>query len=253
MKSWLRFYCYTVGLPVILWSLRGSAIAADAGEPKPDAPTLEIARSSVLPGMPDIFYLGYKADPQTLSPDRKYALIYPGNRFPGATQGRNYLAFLQPLRILALTAEEYYPNSRHGGDVFFSWSKDSKTVIIGTLGRHAGTTAAELYELNDGRVVRYTDLLAETVRLAEPDFRRAGATPQSEYLPFSETSGEEFDAQPSARHWHVDDRGQVQIHCVFSNSPEEVVTPENWNVKVQATWNIREHRFTQHQVKRIEP
>jgi hypothetical protein len=83
-------------------------------------------------GLPDEYAKNYLIAASTMSPDKKFAIIYPtDDYYQSSDNAKDYLVTLQPFSILgALQAEEpYFQHQSHGG-ISTEWSDDSSVALI---------------------------------------------------------------------------------------------------------------------------
>src|SRR5436190_17373415 len=159
--------------PRRLWTLvwlASAAFSSAADESPAPVPDIEIHGPNIRPGYPDAFALGYKLADNSISPDGKYGVIYADPQRIDYEVARNFLVGLKPFRILAVTEGAACYGRRD--ELVVEWAKDNSAVVATVEGKW-GPVAFTLFELQDGRVKRRTNLYAEIVRLLEPGLRRA--------------------------------------------------------------------------------
>jgi hypothetical protein len=123
-----------------------------------------------LPGEYGKHYLVAKA---TMSPDEKFAVIYPTLEFSESKEAKNFLVALKPFKVLATlpTDELYFQDQSHGG-VGADWSSNGSSVLI-TFDGKWGPRDVFLVDLADDKVKRITNMLEKLRELLRPKFRTA--------------------------------------------------------------------------------
>lgn len=121
-------------------------------------------------------YTDYFIASNTLSPDKKSAVIYPKTElYPDEPKKgsedrcKDYLVALQPFRVLTVL-DTKWPEFEHKnrGGMSASWLKDGSAVLV-TLDSRWGPGDIFLYEIRDGKQSRSTNLLKKVHDLLEPD------------------------------------------------------------------------------------
>src|SRR5437667_7743525 len=123
-------------------------------------------------GLPDKYAKNYLIARSTISPNKKFAVIYPtDDYYQSADNAKDYLVTLQPFSILgALQAEEpYFQHQSHGG-ISAEWSDDSSVALI-TLDGKWGPRDVFLVEFHNGKPSRMTNLLRKARDLLPPNGR----------------------------------------------------------------------------------
>jgi len=181
-------------------------------------------------GLPDKYAKNYLIAPSTISPNKKFAVIYPTeDYYQSSGNAKDYLVTLQPFSILgALQAEEpYFQHQSHGG-ISAEWSDDSSVALI-TLDGKWGPRNVFLVEFHDGKPSRMTNILRKAHDLLPPNYRKA--------LFVEDTI---FQLEGSSR---------VAIDTNVQTSPNDLgLSPEAWNGHVEATWDVKQAKFTSREV-----
>src|SRR5438552_4408898 len=114
--------------------------------------------SADLPGK---YAKTYLIADSTISPNKNFAVIYPTLDASESTDAGDFLVSLKPFRILAKldTKWPHFQNKSHGG-ISAEWSEDSAVALV-TLDSKWGPGDIFLFELEDGKVKRTTNLLAK--------------------------------------------------------------------------------------------
>jgi hypothetical protein len=203
-------------------------------------------------GLPKDYAGKYLIASQTVSPDKKFALIYPKAGVCDEEQTKNasknlckdYLVQLEPFRVITAldTKWPHFENKNHGG-MSATWSRDSSVVLV-TLDSKWGPGDIFLYELHDGNLSRSTNLLVEIHRLLEPDFRAAKSQPFNDIVDFV------FDTE-GVPLCHLEGKTGVQIHGTATTDPKQIPGEKAWDARVEAVWDIAQGKFTSQKVERL--
>jgi hypothetical protein len=160
-----------------------SVIAADK---EPEAAAVDSSA-----GLPDAYAKDYLIAASTISPDKKFAVIYPTLEAEEAAEDakhperiKDYVVALQPFAVLGelQTKYPYFQNENHGG-IGADWSDDSSIALI-TLDGKWGPHDVFLLEFRDGKLARTTNVLAKTHDVLLPDYRKSKAEPYNDIFDF---------------------------------------------------------------------
>lgn len=193
----------------------------------------------------------------TISPDKKFALIYPvldlcGDEEKGDSEAlcKDYLVALQPFRILCAleTKWPHFENKNHGG-MSAVWSKDSSVVLV-TLESKWGPGDIFLYELRDGRLSRSTNLLGEIHRLLEPDFRKSKADRYNDYhdFIFEQTTHLGKEEIPLSQ---LEGTSRIRVNATATTDPKNMSGERAWEARFEGVWDIPQGKFTSQKVTRL--
>src|SRR6266498_94831 len=203
-----------------------------AGRPAPEPEEEEEAESETgsSAGLPDKYAKNYLIARSTMSPDKKFAVIYPtDDYYQSADNAKDYVVALEPFRILgALQAEEpYFQHQSHGG-ISAEWSDDSSLALI-TLDGKWGPRDAFLVEFHNGKPSRMTNIQRKVRDLLPPGCRQV--------IFIEDTT---FQLEGTSR---------VAIDANVNTSPNDLgLSPDTWRGHVEATWDIKQARFTSKEV-----
>ena len=194
-------------------------------------------------GLPEAYAKDYLIAASTVSPDKKFAVIYPlkdDEEFPA---GKNYIVALQPFAILGAleTKWPYFKHQSHGG-LSAEWSDDNSVALV-TLDGKWGPHDIFVLEFQAGKLARATNLLAKVHDLLVPDYRKAKAVPYNDEFDFV------FDNDGSS--WKLDGTKSVQINSLGSTDPKGAESGRVWKGRVTATWDIAQAKFTSQKVTRV--
>jgi len=204
-----------------------------AGRPAP-GPEEEEAESETdsSTGLPEKYAKNYLIARSTISPNKKFAVIYPtDDYYQSADNAKDYLVTLQPFSILgALQAEEpYFQHQSHGG-ISAEWSDDSSVALI-TLDGKWGPRDVFLVEFHNGKPSRITNLLRKARDLLPPNGRKAI---------FIEDEDTTFQ---------LDGTRRVVINASVQTSPNDLgLSSDTWRGHVEAAWDVKHAKFTSKEV-----
>ena len=209
----------------------GAQSAFLAGRPPPE-PEEEEAESETdsSTGLPEKYAKNYLIARSTISPNKKFAVIYPtDDYYQSADNAKDYVVTLQPFSILgALQAEEpFFQHQSHGG-ISAEWSDDSSAALI-TLDGKWGPRDVFLVEFHNGKPSRMTNIQRKVRDLLPPDCRQA--------IFIEDTT---FQLEGTTR---------VAIDANVNTSPNDLgLSPDTWRGHVEATWDVKQARFTSKEV-----
>jgi hypothetical protein len=117
---------------------------------------------------------------KTLSPDKKFAVIYPKTELcpderkkDSEDRCKDYLVALQPFQVLTVL-DTKWPEFEHKnrGGMSATWLKDGSAVLV-TVDSRCGPGDIFLYEIRDGKLSRSTNLLKKVHDLLVPDYKKS--------------------------------------------------------------------------------
>jgi hypothetical protein len=184
----------------------------------------------------------------TISPDKRFALIYPKvDVCEETTKGpsnfcRDYLVALQPFQIITVldTKWPHFQNKNRGG-MSAVWSKDSSVVLV-PLDSRWGPSDIFLYELQDGRLSRSTNILAKVHELLEPEFLQSRSKRLNEFHDFI------FMPDHPTPFYRLEDKTRILIKGTATMDPKQLPGQRAWEARVEAIWDIAQARFTSQKV-----
>src|SRR5205823_14095059 len=145
-----------------------------AGRPPPEQEEEAESETDSSTGLPDKYAKNYLIARSTISPNKKFAVIYPtSDYYQSSDNAKDYLVTLQPFGILgALQAEEpYFQHLSHGG-ISAEWSDGSSVALITLDGKWCAHDGF-LVEFHNGKPSRITNLLRKARDLLPPNGRKA--------------------------------------------------------------------------------
>jgi hypothetical protein len=193
-------------------------------------------------GLPDAYSKNYLIAVSTISPDKKFAVIYPTLDFSESPEAKDYVVVLQPFGVLRAleTKWPYFQNESNGG-ISAEWSDDSSVALIMLDGKW-GPHDIFLLEFRDGRLNRVTNILKKAHDLLLPDYRKAKPERYNEYFDFIFESEDE----PICK---LDGTKQVRIEGHATNDPKGL-SRHKWSAQVKAVWDIAQAKFTEQKITR---
>lgn len=202
-------------------------------------------------------YKDYQILPRTVSPDQRYAFIYPKrSRLYGLRKCGLFLAALEPFAVLSEIPRGHSNLAANAhGYYAANWAKNSSTaVFIG--GSKWGPDKVWVLSLRDGKFANRIDLTAAVRQQVLPDFKKSRTERYNERYDFifdSEDRQTVVDGETLAeRGWDLDDRGHVVIECTCTTDPKEL-DPHRWAVRFKGTWDIVNAKFIRKDFTRIPP
>ncbi len=201
-----------------------------AGRPPPEAEEEEAeSETDSSASLPEKYARNYLIARSTISPNKKFAVIYPTNDYyQSADKAKDHLVTLQPFSILgALQAEEpYFQHQSHGG-ISAEWSEESSVALI-TLDGKWGPHDVFLVEFHNGKPSRMTNVLRKAHDLLPPNYRKA------------------VFEDPT---FQLDGTSRVVIDANVNTSPNDLgLSPDTWRGHVEATWDVKQAKFTSKEV-----
>lgn len=197
-------------------------------------------------------YADYIIAAKTLSPDKKFAVIYPKlalcdddeKKDAKGDRCKDYLVALKPFRILCPldTKSPHFQNRSQTG-LSADWSHDSSVVLV-ILASKWGPGDIFLYELHDGQLMRSTNLLGKVRDLMAPDFRAAKAERFNDFADFIfEGDGAEL--------FKLEGTDRVRISALATSEPKHIGGIKVWDARFEGVWNIPRAKFTSQKVSRM--
>ena len=222
----------------------GSGFSVLAADEKSEA-----AGEDSSTGLPEQYAKDYLIARSTVSPDKKFAVIYPTLKAEEAAKDANqsdrvkdYVVALEPFIILGelQTKYPYFQNESHGG-LGADWSADNSVALI-TLDGKWGPHDVFLLEFRDGKLARTTNILAKAHNLLLPDYRKSKAEPYNDNFDFI------FDGEDGAV-FKLDGATRVVIDGDAVTDPKGI-SNRRWSAQLKAVWDISQRKFTSQKITR---
>ena len=226
MRNWKAIAFVTVVL-----SLASVALAQDEDYQKDSAD-----------GLPAEYADHYLIAKSTMSPDEKFAVIYPTTDFSESEEAKNLFVALKPFKVLAIlpTTELYYERKSYGAPGA-DWTEDGSKALI-TFDGKWGANDVFLIELAGGELKRTTNLTEKMRELLRPSFRAVKPKP-----PAYNDSYEFIFLEEEGGPCQFDGDGAVRIYVRATNDPKGG-EKRRWKVLLDAKWNIAQAKFTSHKI-----
>jgi hypothetical protein len=209
----------------------------------------EAAGEDSSAGLPDSYAKNYLIAANTISPDKKFAVIYPTLESEEAAENTNHperikdcVIVLQPFTVLGelQTKYPYFQNQNHGG-ISAEWSHDSSAALIALDGKW-GPHDVFLLEFRDGKLARTTNILAKAHDLLLPDYRKSKAEPYNDSFDFI-FGGEDGPG------FKLDGAARVLIDGDATTDPKGL-SDHRWSAQLKAVWDVAQAKFTQQKITR---
>jgi uncharacterized protein YecT (DUF1311 family) len=209
----------------------------------------EAAGEDSSAGLPEQYAKDYLVARSAISPDKKFAVIYPTLEAEQAADNANHperikdhIVTLQPFTILGEleTKYPYFQNENHGG-ISAEWS-DDRSVALLTLDGKWGPRDVFLLEFRDGKLARLTNILARAHGLLLPVYRKSKAEPYNDIFDFI------FDDEDGPI-FKLDGVDGVVIDGEATTDPKGI-SDHIWTAQLKAVWNIPQRKFTSQKITR---
>jgi len=197
-------------------------------------------------GLPDDYAKNYLIARSTISPDKKFGVIYPtleaeeaADEANDAERIKNYIVALRPFTVIkALDTKWPYFQHESNGGLSAEWSDDSSLALI-TLDGKWGPRDVFLVELHDGKLNRITNLARKAHDLLLPNYRNAKATRYNDYFDFIFVEDTTFKLE-CTNHVVIDGSAETS-----PNIMSEDLRPSDraWRGHVEAIWDIAQAKF----------
>ena len=200
-------------------------------------------------GLPEQYAKDYLIAGSTISPDKKFAVIYPTLASEEAAEDANqperikdHIVALQPFVLLGelQTKFPYFQNENHGG-ISAEWSNDSSVALV-TLDGKWGPHDVFLLEFRDGKLARTTNILTKAHDLLFPDYRKSKAEPYNDVFDFI------FDDEGGTV-FKLDGSRSVVIDGNAVTDPKGL-SDRRWSAHLKAVWDISQGKFASEKITR---
>ena len=209
----------------------------ESEEPREDSST----------GLPAQYAKDYLIAASTISPDKKFAVIYPTLEAEEAAENANhperikdYVVALQPFTVLGelQTKYPYFQNQNHGG-ISAEWSDNSSVALV-TLDGKWGPHDVFLVEFRDGKLARTTNVLAKAHDLLLPDYSKSKAEPYNDIFDFI------FDGEDGPV-FKLDGANRVIVDGDAMTDPKGI-SEHRWSAHLKAVWDVARGKFTSQKI-----
>ena len=194
-------------------------------------------------GLPENYAKNYLVSKNTMSRDKKFAVIYPTLEFSESKEAKDFLVALEPFNVLGElpTEDPYFQNRNHGG-ISAQWSKDNDVALI-KLESKWGPGDVFVVEMADGKVKRITNVLQKLTEVLLPKFR--AAMPKRKAY----NDNYQFVFEPGDDYEPCTLGGDKTVHLtlVATNDPKSI-SDHPWRVRVKADWDIATAKLTSQKI-----
>ena len=242
MSNSVRTGTLRIPFVAIVWCIVNCGFAAFAADEQSEE---GVEDSSV--GLPENYAKNYLIARSTVSPDQKFAVIYPMIEAEEAADDanhperiKNYLVVLQPFAVVKSldTKWPYFQNESHGG-LRAEWSDDSSVALI-VLDAKWGPRDVFLVEFHEGKLSRITNVAQKAHDFLVPNYRQAKAERYNDLFDFVFVEDASFK---------LEDASRVVIDATAETSPNDLgLAPRAWTGHVHAVWDIAQAKFMSSEV-----
>lgn len=193
-------------------------------------------------------YKDYQILLDTISPDQRYAFIYPKrSRLYELHDYALFLAALKPFRIISRVPTGHSNLAENARNYYAAdWTKDASTTVF-IAGSKWGPEKVWVLQLRGGKIAKKADLATAVRQQVLPDYKKSRARRYNGYYDFVfEDDLEDISG------WKPDDSGHVVIETTCTNDPKEIVQ-RRWAVRFKGTWDVARGRFIEKSLTRIPP
>ncbi len=237
----MKLFIALVGIVACIVSYSFSIRAADEES--------GVAGEDSSAGLPDEYAKDYLIARGTISPDKKFAVIYPTLEAEEAAENANhperikdYIVALQPFTMQGELQTKYpYFQNQNQGRISAEWSDDSSVALV-TLHGKWGPHEVFLLEFRDGKLARATNVLAKAHDLLVPDYRKSKAEPYNDNFDFI------FDGEDGPV-FKLEGANRVIIDGDATTDPKGL-SHRRWSAQLKAVWNIAQAKFTEQKITR---
>lgn len=199
--------------------------------------------NGLIPNPPCPFpeqFKDYQILPSSISPDQKFALIYPKRSVLYKLKEHSlYLVDLNPFRILTIIPLRWsnLTENAHGW-YRVNWSKDSSAVLV-VEGAKWGADKVYLVTVKYGNAGSITDLTQQVTSEVESDFLHSKASRFNDFY--------EFWIDGGSSGWIFLNNNQIQIRNECSSDPKGL-EKNPWTVRFEGVWDISKGDFTSRKI-----
>lgn len=194
-----------------------------------------------LPDLPKA-YAAYMIDPDSVSPDGQYGVMYLSAPPDDDATSREFVVALKPFRVVVelVKGDDAYFADRSNSDLAAIWAKNSSAVLV-MNGNKWGPGEAYLVPVAKGKAGKIVELGAEVRKFCQPDLNKVKHERYNDIYDFVFVGD---------NNWAINDKGQVVIDVDCSTNPKGDPNTESWEGSFHGVWDIAEGKFVQHTFKR---
>lgn len=174
-------------------------------------------------------YKDYQILPDSFSPDKRYALIYPKRSLLfGLPKYGLFLAELNPFKVVTEIPLKYSTLTASGRGYYdLHWANNSSAVVV-VEGIKWGAGSVFLVPIHKGVAGKIVDLTDEVRKQVMADFNKVKPPRYNEYFAFIFVSDHDW--------WGINDKGQVEIQVTCTTQPKP--GPKPWQGTFKGLWDI---------------
>ena len=231
----MRSVFVLVTVVVCAFGCRFSVFAADQES--------EAAGEDSSAGLPGPYAKNYLVARSTVSPDKKFAVIYPTLEAEDANHPeriKDHVVALEPFSVLGelQTKFPYFQNENHGG-ISAEWSEDNSVALV-TLDGKWGPHDVFVLEFRDVKLARSTNILAKAHDLLLPDYRKSQPEPYNDIFDFI------FDGEDGPV-FKLDGNNRVVIDGDAVTDPKGI-SEHRWSAHLKAVWDVAQGKFASQKI-----
>lgn len=207
----------------------GTAIRAQ--EPSPAGSVQSVAGAEI----PE----GYEVGEKSLSPNGRFAILYPLREAGSANLPPNVLVQLKPYSVLTKIGDEDGRWQGARGQPLAKWNGNSLVAIW--IARKWGMEDLAVYEIEHGEVKRVQAIWQEVRKIFDRDFRERFL----KQYPDEKGSGVIFvsrgegpDAKPE-----LEFKGRKLLLNLFADNKPNLTSGPHWTASLHAVWNLDTVKF----------
>ena len=203
----------------------------------------EEEREDSAEGLPENYAKNYLVARYTMSPDKKFAVIYPTLDFSESKDAKDFLVALEPFSVLAAlpTDDPYFQNKNHGG-ISAQWSEDDSVALI-KLESKWGPGDVFVVELAGGKVKRTTNVLQKLTQLLLPKFRAAMPKKKA----YNDNYQFVFEPGDDYEPCTLGGNKTVELNLSATNDPKSI-SDHPWRTRIRAEWDIAAAKFSSQKI-----
>jgi hypothetical protein len=210
---------------------------ASAETPPDGRPTKAVTASE-----PDYLATKHQLLEWTISPNGRYGIVIIDPEIEEVPHARTFLVRMKPRRVIATLPKSELP-AEDKVHLKTTWSKNSSVVLV-DCGHASNANDVQLLELRGDRVIRQTDLLAPIQKQFEASFRKSGAPPIHESIP--------FHGRGHPDEWSMDANAtRVKVRVYAESGTREDEAP--WRRLFRGVWSIGEGKWLSQRLTDEDP
>ena len=179
----------------------------------------------------------YLMAPSSISPDKKFALIYPkeGDEFPTSPESGtadNYLVTLDPFQIVGPLPVGYFEEINHKG-LSVNWAKDSSAAVIVSQGKWSPRCVI-VFEVKGGQIVHRRELSQAVSDFLQVDYNKCAP--------------DDFMEIALSGTWKLNAKNQVVVKCVSDSNGKGIPGKKSWRARFEGLWSVAGEKWLEKKV-----